>query len=459
MKHSLHAWVVSCAIMAGASVATAQESFLPLPQTPPLAYYQQPVQPQVPQYQQRASHYVAQYQTPHYRNGSSAYGFTAYDQANDWSRAQAMQANNPSDPAQNVVYNSAAWNQAMTGNYGTCGTGCDSCATGCGTGCGDCCGPTWLISARALVMTRVSGDPFHFDYESTTPSVCLLRSDDPGLDWWQGGIDVTAERRFGCFSGVQLNYWTLAPSDDEIVLSVPGGVLNTTINLSPIPGVTPITFAGAPLSDYFDGAGAQSLRRTNEIHSAEINYTHQFAISGPNRPFATSVLAGFRYFRFDEGLLFGSVQNGFQFGDNGGLNEAYYDIDTLNNLYGLQGGGQIERFMFGRLRMYANAKAGVFYNDAEQHSQIYRGDGLVALDIASSQDVLSFIAQIDVGLNAEIFRWLRADIGYRALGVSGVALSEEQIPPFIHDTPGILDVNTGGSLILHGGYAGFTALW
>ena len=45
------------------------------------------------------------------------------------------------------------------------------------------------------------------------------------------------------------------------------------------------------------------------------------------------------------------------------------------------------------------------------------------------------------------------------MGVSGVALSDEQIPAFIHDSAAILDVNTDGSLVLHGGYAGFTVLW
>jgi len=386
---------------------------------------------------------------------ASANNFGTYDQAYDLSSARALQVSNASPQPQNVLHDGAAWDQALAGNGASCGVGCDAS----GTGGGACCGPVWTVQARALVMTRVSSDPFHFDFESTNPSVCLLRSDDPGLDWWQGGVDLTLQRRVSCNGAFQLNYWTLAPSDTQVSLIVPGLVLNTTINLNPVTGVTPLTLGGSPLSAYFDGAGEHRLRRNNEIHNAEFNYTHQFGTSGPGRPFAASLLAGFRYFRFDEGLTFGSVQNGFQFGANGGLNEAYYDIDTLNNLYGFQGGGHVERFMFGRFRVYANAKVGLFYNDAEQRSRVTRGDGAEAFDLASDEDVLSFIAQLEAGVNMQITQWLRGDIGYRAMGVSGVALSDEQIPAFIHDSAAILDVNTDGSLVLHGGYAGFTVLW
>ncbi len=445
MKHSLSTWAVSCALAAVATVTTAQDSLLPLPATPPLAYYQQSNQAQQYQPQQPLSTIRL----------ASANNFGAYDQAYDWSRARALQASNPSTQGQNVVYNGAVWDQALAGNGPNCGTGCDTC----GTGTGVSGTPLWTVQTRALLMTRVNADPFHFNFESTSPDVCLLRSDDPGLEWWQGGVDFTIQRRIGCNGGLQLNYWTLAPSDDEVSLIVPGLVLNTTINLDPVAGVTPLALAGNPLSVYFDGAGEQRLKRNNEIHNVEINYTHQLGTSGPSRPYAASLLAGFRYFRFDEGLRFGSVQNGFQFGGNGGVNEAYYDIDTLNNLYGLQGGGHVERFMFGRFRVYADAKAGLFFNDAEQRSQVYRGDGMQAFDLASGEDVFSFIAQIEVGINMQVTQWLRGDVGYRALGVSGVALSDEQIPAFIHDSEAILDVNTGGSLVLHGGYAGFTVLW
>ncbi len=438
MKHSLHAWTISCAFVAVATVATAQDSLLPLPATPPLAYYQQPYQPRAPQYQPQPS--AAAYRV------ASVNNLGAYDQAYDWSRAQAIQAGNAS--SQHTVYDGAVWNEALAGN----------CAS-CGTGTGQSSGSLWSVQARALLMTRVTPDAFHFNFESTTPAECILRSDDPGLNWRQGGVDLTLERRIGCNGRLQLNYWTLAPSDDQINVSIPGLVLNTTINLNPVAGVSQLLLAGSTLDTYFDGAGEQLLRRNNEIHNVEVNYTHDIALSGPGRPFGFSALAGFRYFRFDEGLQFGSVQNGFQFGDNGGINEAYYDVDTLNSLYGFQAGGRIERFLFGRFRVYTDAKAGVFYNNAEQQSQVFRGDGAQAFDLASSEDVFSFIAQVEVGVDMEITQWLRGNIGYRALGVSGVALSDQQIPAFIHDSGSILDVNTAGSLVLHGGYAGFTVLW
>jgi hypothetical protein len=38
--------------------------------------------------------------------------------------------------------------------------------------------------------------------------------------------------------------------------------------------------------------------------------------------------------------------------------------------------------------------------------------------------------------------------------VSGVALSDGQIPPFLIDAPAILDIDSNGSLIVHGGVFG-----
>ncbi len=441
MRVSLRAWVAICAcgLFINAPLL-AQESLQPLPEVTPVSY------------------------NVHGYSLSRAAGYPTYDQAYDWAHMQSIHPSGaPLGYASHTLHNGAAFQNALAGN--SCGAGCAQCGAACGGGgcgscCASCCEPTWLINARGLIMTRVQPDPFHFSFESTTPSVCLLRSDDPGLEYWQGGFDINARRRVGCNGGIELNYWWLDPSDDTISLRVPGLVLNTAINLNPVAGGIPqIMLGGQTLDSFFDGAGEHRLRRNNEFHNLEINYTHVGRRSGPNQLFGFSVLGGVRWFRFDEGLQFGSVQSGFNFGDNGGLNEAYYDVDTLNNLIGMQGGGRLEMSLFSRLRIYTDARAGVYYNNAKQRSQVHRGDGLLAYDLASDEDMISLIAQGELGMELIVTDHITGTLGYRVFNASGVALADEQIPAFIHNAQEILDVNTGGSLTLHGAYAGLIVLW
>ena len=45
-------------------------------------------------------------------------------------------------------------------------------------------------------------------------------------------------------------------------------------------------------------------------------------------------------------------------------------------------------------------------------------------------------------------------MGYRVLGVTNVALGDNQFLPFLADAGGFADVKDNGSLILHGATAG-----
>lgn len=87
---------------------------------------------------------------------------------------------------------------------------------------------------------------------------------------------------------------------------------------------------------------------------------------------------------------------------------------------------------------------------------MYRGDGVTAFDISSADDTLSFIGQLDAGVNVQFTRRWSGYIGYRLVAVSGVALADNQIPAYIQATNQILDVDTNGDLILHGGIVGLT---
>ena len=67
------------------------------------------------------------------------------------------------------------------------------------------------------------------------------------------------------------------------------------------------------------------------------------------------------------------------------------------------------------------------------------------------------MGEFKVGLIMQLSDRFRANVGYQALGVSGVALADDQIPLNATDEGLLLRANTNGSLLLHGVYFGAEA--
>ena len=203
----------------------------------------------------------------------------------------------------------------------------------------------------------------------------------------------------------------------------------------------------------FDNAREHRIWRSDEVHNLEINLLHQNVYAGQHGSQLT-FLAGARYFKFDEGLIFGSVSSGNEFGSAGGVNEAYLEVQTEDNLVGFQVGAQCDHYFTPCLSLYATPKIGIYGNNMNATSRLYRGDGLEVFNIDGQKSDFSMLGQLDVGLNYTIGCNTRLFGGYRALAVSGIALSDQQIPPFLADTAGFATLESNADLILHGAFAG-----
>jgi hypothetical protein len=73
--------------------------------------------------------------------------------------------------------------------------------------------------------------------------------------------------------------------------------------------------------------------------------------------------------------------------------------------------------------------------------------------VNSTADAVSFLTQVDVGLDWKFARQWSAQIGYRVVAVSRIGLADAQIPFYIVDIPAIAEIDRNSDLILHGGYA------
>jgi hypothetical protein len=175
-------------------------------------------------------------------------------------------------------------------------------------------------------------------------------------------------------------------------------------------------------------------------------------------------LAGFRYLRFDEGLQFASDDLDTVF--TGDPNEIYYDVDVKNELYGLQLGGNGELFLTRRLSLNGGTKFGVYENHIRQRQHMYGSNGTVVVNdpispnnglpytVATSDDDIAFMGEIEAGANFYLTSNLRLTGGYRVLAATGVARTVDQIPYNFDDLVGAADIDTRGSMVLHGAYGG-----
>ena len=334
------------------------------------------------------------------------------------------------------------------------------CADDC---CLPSCGPRWFGSVAGLIMTREDSDNYWTSYDENNNFNQIMNSDDADLDW-AGGIDARIGHCLGCGNAWEIGYFGVWDMEGNSSVHSASDDIGTPMDVT---NGTP-QIGGTNANLFFDNAREHRISRTNDFHNVEVNWLHNYAGCSPydpcgNRGLNVSFLGGFRYFRFDEefqwGTLMGDAAAGGvdpnrTWGDNGGLNEAYLTVDSENNLYGFQVGARAD-YAFGRkLGLFVTPKMGIFGNHIETNAQLTRGDGLTEFDLSADKDRVSFLAQVDVGLNYAIGEHWSLYGGYRALGITGLALSDEQIPAFLVDQPGFQEVDDNSSIILHGAFAG-----
>jgi hypothetical protein len=359
-------------------------------------------------------------------------------------------------------------------------------ANGCWGGDCGCCDvapscDTWYGYVGALAMTRDDPSRVWTTFETGNNANQLMFFPSGN---WGGGVEVTLGHAVGgggcgcgcgdscggcdscggacgsCGGGrhaVEITYWGIFDLEDEDSIRSETDSLSTPIDV----GFVDIPTAGLPATVFFDNAREHRVRRENEFHNVELNLV-DLSMPVSHHGMQYRWLVGARFFRFDEFLQFASVSGGNEFGSAGGANEAYLDMDVENNLYGLQLGGRADR-CFGRCgRVFAGTKVGVFANDINFDTRLYRGDGATAtfastgnaFDLSASETDVSMLAQIDVGVSWDFSQHWSATFGYRAVGITGLALADEQVPAFLAAEQDWLDIDSNSSMILHGAFAG-----
>lgn len=348
----------------------------------------------------------------------------------------------------------------MSGGY--CDSGCCDTGVGCGSCYTNCCCPPpvrWLGSIGVLYLDRNDENQRTWSYDDADESYQLLDSRDSNFEWTPG-IEGHLMRWDCCANrGCEIAYWGLYP-DEQYAYAYPSQVAG---NLNGIFNFDQLDYNGNLANLYVDNAMVHRLRRETEIHNIELNQIWAFPSSCGCSGWSFASLAGFRYFRLEDNLEFAADTIDTVF--TGAVEELYYNIDTENNLYGLQFGAMANRALgSSRWSLTFGAKAGVFVNSAEAHSTIGGAAGIATInngpnlgaawDITSSDESVATIAELQAGVAYRCAHHWRLRGDFRVIGISGVALPTNQI---YQDLRGIQDVQVlgnNGDLILHGFFAG-----
>lgn len=335
-------------------------------------------------------------------------------------------------------------------------------AYGCGVEYEDCWVCPWYLGGKGLIMGRNKSNKVWTSHDPDQESNQLTNTNDIPLEW-RGGGEIRFGRKFCCgLYGIEATYWTLSPFNGLHSTLPPGANgVSTPLDLRWVQfGV------GDPLSGYFDNANEHRLWRRNEFQNIELALVrNSLWCDDPCNPWDMRWQAGIRFFRFDEDLTFGSRAHAGSWGADT-ANEAYIDEQIENYLVGFQFGCEAGYNLGYNLRVYAAPKFGIYNNHIKNDFNIYRGDGTVAqidgasgmgaysYPVHSTKDVLSFLTEIDLGLQWKFAPRWSASVGYRVAVATGIGFADHQIPMYLVDVPEIADIDHNGDLILHGGYAG-----
>ena len=335
---------------------------------------------------------------------------------------------------------SASGGKSCKGSYWGLGKCFDRCACWSAT-----------IAGLYLQRDRPNDKWLSFDTNDITSHLLSTRAADTD---WNDGIEVRLRRTIGCDRALELVYWgRFSDSASATVTDADAvGDLNTTMNMSNVF----FNGGGSEVVDWFDAAASHTITRDLEFHNVELNLINESLLNNGCNGANIAWYGGLRFFRMDEGLLYSSVAGAA--GGPGGTatpgGTAYVDVDTENNLIGVQVGALGEYFITERLSFYLNGNIGLYGNDINQRFQVYNTDGETAYDIRSTKTDVSFLSQIDLGGSWYVGERWRLFAGYRAVAITGLALADDQLPAFLADSGGIADIDSGSSTILHGGVFG-----
>jgi len=324
--------------------------------------------------------------------------------------------------------------------------GCTDC--GSSHGC-DSCRPRWFASASGLVMTRTLPDGVAM---STGPGGVALTSADAAANW-PGGLDLRIGRWFGPQQrhGVEGIYWGVFNIGSAATAS--GG------GLDGIPAVAPTIVVGSTTaSSLFENASQQRAGRNDLVNNVEVNWLYSTGkhpeLLDDQQRWSLVWLAGFRFFQLLDTLTLTSP--------SAASDPLILDVTANNNLFGGQVGTRLDWRFARRFRLAAIPKFMIGGSSVSNLSTLQTADGTYATyadgNTVSSRvtgSTFAYLGSVDGLVAWDITDHWSLWIGYRVVGVGNVIDADSVWPTTISGPSSLALIDTTGSTVVHGGFAGF----
>ena len=310
--------------------------------------------------------------------------------------------------------------------------------------------PRWVVQTDALFLWQgnIGSRPLYLNNKVTTTQPNPFPPPDTlpttALDINQTANEAAVGPRIGVIFNldniysVEGNYFNVRPFNGEQSTPPTAGAYQGN-NLA---GLKPIDSPGFQDIDW-----AQATTNAS-IMSAELNWRRRTC--GP-----VTWLSGFRWVQWNQSL---QVLDSYGTTDPTAVVQSErITTNTINDLYGGQAGADVMLWNNGGpIRFNAVGKAGVFLNNAVQHTNGFSEGQLGPLSAAAQQT--AFFGELGIFGTWQLTDWLAWRTGYNFFWLSGVAVPVDQL-----NTTDVLGntatINTNGSVFLNGVQFGLESRW
>jgi hypothetical protein len=316
-----------------------------------------------------------------------------------------------------------------------------------GEGCAPKSNSTWVFGVFGVNLRRDYEDRRRIAYNGAGDDLFTTDASNGNFS----GVGVSLGKRYCNGSGWEAIFWGLSTSAEVTLAGPTSTYLSGFSDLNHVP-------SGATAWAIYNAGDDVQLCRHLEMYDFEFNLLRNggkyTAWGGACANY--ELLAGFRLFQFNEELRYASSSSA-----PGYPNNMEYSLDAENTLAGFQVGGRNQICLSRCLRVSGGVSFGLFNNHIETQQSIVDetayspliGSGPAAgnsFDYGDTKNDAAVLGQFDLGLIYQCSQKARVRIGYRAMGVAGVALAADQIPVDFTDPYDLENANANGELLLQG---------
>jgi hypothetical protein len=337
--------------------------------------------------------------------------------------------------------------------YGYGCNGCNGCNGGCNTGCGSCTPPTTY--AWEVAWWGLDGDEniVYVDFNGTD-RIYGMKS-YVGLEHDRDGAGATYAYR-----PVNDYYDYEMPIIDPATAPIPQGtagyarVVSQRVRTDFRAQNLELNIMRFPVCDTGCG-GCNSCNSCNGCDAGGCNSCECEESCGGGLSMYGS--CGVRYFSIDDDFMYGTQSEVYDGAAYGPAQWMDHYIDVENDLIGPQIGWTTD-YCCGKWNVFCNSTFGIFNNHSSVWQRMRDEDGNWArfvqdgstYNIRSSKDSVAFLGELRVGTAYDITCNWRGVIAYRAIAITGVATSDEQLKANYADRYTAALIDSDNSVIVHG---------